>query len=126
MHSVVGGNADSLVERKVCGIYVDLCVVSIENVGRRRVSYVYVQFFFDFFESLVAKSRSFLVNAAFIIVLIRALSRATIGKTIGSANTPSSKSLALSFLAIPLSPTITGVMGVSLLSMLKPRSFEFC
>ena len=71
----------------------------------------------------IAKSKSFLVNAAFIIVLILALSRATIGKTIGSAKTPSSKSLALSFFAMPLSPTITGVIGVSLLPMLKPRSF---
>ncbi len=76
-----------------------------------------------FSKAPIAKSKSSLVNAAFIIVLILALSRATIGNTIGSANTPSSKSLVLSFLAMPLSPTITGVMGVSLLPMLKPKSF---
>ena len=122
----MGGDGVGVVGRRVCGFHVDFCVF----LGKRKLGmkgvYIMCSSFPIFSKALMAKSRSFLVNAAFIIVRILALSRATIGKTIGSANTPSSKSLALSFLAIPLSPTITGVMGVSLLSMLKPRSFEFC
>jgi hypothetical protein len=65
-----------------------------------------------FSKAAIAKFRSFFVSYAFIIVLILALSRATIGYTIGKANTLSSKSLALSFFAMPLSPTIIGVIGV--------------
>src|SRR3972149_10360097 len=54
------------------------------------------------------------------IVRMRALSFATIGYTIGSANTPRSNSRWLSFLAIVGSPHITGVIGVSLRPMSKP------
>ncbi len=46
------------------------------------------------------------------IVRMRALSFATIGKTIGRAKTPSSKRRALSRFAAALSPTMIGVIGV--------------
>src|SRR6267143_5355251 len=56
---------------------------------------------------------------------IRALSFATMGKTIGNANTPSSKSRSLNLFAIAESPNLTGVMGVALLPMSKPSETRF-
>src|SRR2546425_5138276 len=51
---------------------------------------------------------------------MRALSFATIGYTIGNANTPSSNNRSLKRFAIAESPSMTGVMGVSLRPMSKP------
>src|SRR2546430_16690682 len=51
---------------------------------------------------------------------IRARSFATIGKTIGKANTPSSNNRSLNRFAVAESPSITGVIGVSLRPMSNP------
>ena len=51
-----------------------------------------MKFFSNLLEGTYRKSKSSFVSAAFIMVLILALSlRATIGKTIGNAKIPSSK-----------------------------------
>src|SRR5436190_1286303 len=51
---------------------------------------------------------------------IRARSFATIGKTIGKANTPSSNNRSLNRFAIVESPSMTGVIGVALRPMSNP------
>src|SRR5256712_4590209 len=51
---------------------------------------------------------------------MRARSFATIGYTIGSAKTPSSNRRWLNRFAVAESPSMTGVIGVSLLPMSKP------
>src|SRR5438128_12125088 len=51
---------------------------------------------------------------------IRARSFATIGKTIGKANTPSSNNRSLNRFAMAESPRITGVIGVALRPMSNP------
>src|SRR2546421_11045127 len=51
---------------------------------------------------------------------IRARSFATIGKTIGKANTPSSNNRSLNRFAIAESPSKTGVIGVALRPMSNP------
>src|SRR3989304_1700313 len=68
-----------------------------------------------------ASSRSFRFRPAVTMFRMRALSRATSGKTIGTANTFSSNSRLLNFCASAESPSITGVIGVSLCPMSKPR-----
>src|SRR5579871_1001551 len=75
-----------------------------------------------FSKAPMANSTSSTLRAAFMIVRIRALSLATMGNTIGRANTPSSYSRWLSWRAMALSPTITGVMGVALWPMLNPSA----
>src|SRR6266540_1941499 len=52
---------------------------------------------------------------------MRALSFPTIGYTIGNANTPSSNNRSEKRFAIAESPSMTGVMGVSLRPMSKPN-----
>ena len=64
------------------------------------------------------------VCVAVTIVRTRALSRATVGKAMPCANTPSSNSRSDSFIASAPSPTITGVIGLSLSPVLKPSAFE--
>ena len=64
--------------------------------------------------------------AAVTIVRTRALSRATVGKAMPCANTPSSNSRSDSFIARLPSPAITGVIGLSLRPVLNPRSFRPC
>ena len=58
--------------------------------------------------------------AAVTIVRMRALSRATVGKTTGWAKTPSSSRRSLNRPAVAESPIITGVIGVSLAPVSKP------
>ena len=62
------------------------------------------------------------MRPAFIMVRIRALSRATIGKTMGRANMSFFMSASESVLAVWLSPTMTGVIAVSLCPVSKPMS----
>src|SRR6185503_3182681 len=62
------------------------------------------------------------VCEAVTIVRTLALSRATVGKVMPCANTPSSKSRSESRMARALSPTMTGVMGLSLVPVLKPSA----
>src|SRR5437660_11417044 len=71
-----------------------------------------------------AWSRSFSECALVTIVRILALSLPTIGNTIGRTNTPSLNISSASLWAFPLSLTMTGVMGVSLCPVAKPRSFN--
>src|SRR3989454_12592064 len=77
-----------------------------------------------FLNASVAWSRSFLVCALVTIVRILALSLPTIGNTIGRTNTPSLNISSASLWAFPLSPTMTGVMGVSLCPVSKLSSFN--
>src|SRR6185436_2168604 len=68
-----------------------------------------------------AYCRSSRVCVAVTIVRTRALSRATVGKAIPCANTPRSKSLSDSSIALAPSPAMTVVIGLSLSPVLKPR-----
>src|SRR5438552_4481177 len=77
-----------------------------------------------FSNASAAWSRSFLVCALVTIVRILALSLPTIGNTIGRTNTPRLNISSASLWAFPLSPTMTGVMGVSLCPVSKPSSFN--
>ena len=54
----------------------------------------------------------------------RALSRATVGKPMLCAKTPRSNSVSDIFAAVAASPTITGVIGLSLMPVLKPSCLE--
>src|SRR6266566_9376469 len=77
-----------------------------------------------FSNASAAWSRSFLVWVLVTIVRILALSLPTIGKTIGRTNTPSLNISSASLWAFPLSPTMIGVMGVSLCPVSNPRSLS--
>ena len=50
----------------------------------------------------------------------------TIGKMMGEAKTPFSKSMALKALALSSSPIITGMIGVSEWPISKPSSLKPC
>src|SRR5260370_12850 len=67
-----------------------------------------------------ALESSSLVCSAVTIVRTRHLSAGTVGYTIPCANTPSSKRRLLNCIARAPSPTITGVIGVSLFPVLNP------
>ena len=62
------------------------------------------------------------VCVAVTIVRTRALSRATVGNPMPCAKTPFANSRSDSFIASAPSPTMTGVIGLSLMPVLKPRS----
>ena len=83
----------------------------------RLAPYRIFSFFPCFSNAESALSQSSFVSPAFIMVRMRDLSRATIGNTIGKANTPSSKSPTLRACALADSPHIAGVMGVVELPM---------
>src|SRR5439155_770549 len=72
----------------------------------------------------VTWSRCFLLCALVTIVRILALSLPTIRNTIGRTNTPSLNISSASLWAFPLSPTMTGVISVSLCPVSKPSSFN--
>ena len=69
-----------------------------------------------------ANCSSSCVCVAVTIVRTRALSRATVGNAMPCANTPSSNSRSDSFMASAPSPTMTGVIGLSLRPVLKPSA----
>src|SRR5450755_867031 len=54
----------------------------------------------------------------------RALPSATVGKPIAPAKTPSSNNSRENWNALPASPTMIGVIGVSLLPVLNPNFFS--
>ena len=58
------------------------------------------------------------------MVRTRALPWATVGKPMPCANTPSSNSRSDSFIASAASPTITGVIGLSLHAGVEAERFE--
>ena len=69
-----------------------------------------------------AKVRSSRVCVAVTIVRTRALPCGTVGKPMPCANTPSSNSRSESFMASAASPTMTGVIGLSLRPVSRPRA----
>src|ERR1022692_1931617 len=75
-------------------------------------------------EHLQRLSSSALVCVAVTIVRTRALPFATVGNPMPVASTPSAKSSRESSCATLASPTITGVMGVSLIPVLNPADID--
>src|ERR1039458_2492467 len=83
-------------------------------------------FFPTFWKTSSAWSSSGLVWVAVTMVRTRALPFGTVGKPMPVASTPSAKSSRESSCATLASPTITGVMGVSLIPVLNPADIKPC
>ena len=71
-----------------------------------------------------ANCRSSRVWVAVTMVRTRALSRATVGKPMPWAKTPSAKRRSESRIAVAASPTMTGVIGLSLAPVLNPSAWS--